>query len=66
MGGVDATRFYRESFRPSPRLAAPQASVAVFALCAETEADAERLARCRDLFTRLRSYELLAEAFGLE
>jgi luciferase family oxidoreductase group 1 len=50
VGGVDATRFYRESFRPSARLAAPQASVAVFALCAETEAEAERLARCRDLF----------------
>jgi len=44
VGGVDATRFYRESFRPSARLAAPQASVAVFALCAETEAEAERLA----------------------
>ena len=50
VGGVDATRFYRESFRPSMHLAAPQASVAVFALCAETEAEAERLARCRDLF----------------
>jgi luciferase family oxidoreductase group 1 len=50
VGGVDATRFYRESFRPPARLAAPQASVAVFALCAETEAEAERLARCRDLF----------------
>ena len=50
VGGVDATRFYRESFRPSPRLASPQASVAVFALCADTEAEAERLARCRDLF----------------
>ena len=50
VGGVDATRFYRESFRPSAHLAAPQASVAVFALCADTEAEAERLARCRDLF----------------
>jgi len=50
VGGVEATRFYRESFRPTARLAAPQASVAVFALCAETEAEAERLARCRDLF----------------
>ena len=47
---MDATRFDRESFRPSVRLAAPQASVAVFALCADTEAEAERLARCRDLF----------------
>jgi alkanesulfonate monooxygenase SsuD/methylene tetrahydromethanopterin reductase-like flavin-dependent oxidoreductase (luciferase family) len=50
VGGVDSVRAYRESFQPSPRLAAPQASVAVFALCAETEEEAERLARCRDLF----------------
>ena len=50
IGGVDATHAYREHFRPSTRLAAPQASVAVFAVCADTEAEAERLARCRDLF----------------
>jgi luciferase family oxidoreductase group 1 len=50
VGGVDATRAYREMFRPSPRLASPQASVAVFALCADTDDEAERLARCRDLF----------------
>ncbi len=50
VGGVDAVRAYRESFQPSPRLASPEASVAVFALCAETEEAAERLARCRDLF----------------
>ncbi len=50
VGGVDAMRAYREAFRPSPRLASPEASVAVFALCAETEEQAERLARCRDLF----------------
>jgi luciferase family oxidoreductase group 1 len=50
VGGVDAMRSYRDSFRASRRLAAPQASVAVFAVCADTEAEAERLARCRDLF----------------
>ena len=36
-GGTEATRAYRESFRPSPRLTAPQASVAAFVLCADTE-----------------------------
>jgi luciferase family oxidoreductase group 1 len=50
LGGVDAMRAYREGFRPSPRLASPQANVAVFALCADTDEEAERLARCRDLF----------------
>lgn len=49
-GGPAAMDLYRRSFRPSPRLAAPQASVAVFALCADTEAEALRLARSRDLF----------------
>ena len=53
-GGTEAARAYRESFRPSPRLAAPQASVVAFVICADTEEQAERLARCRDLFiTRL-------------
>jgi luciferase family oxidoreductase group 1 len=50
VGGVEATQAYREAFRPSARLAAPQASVAVFAVCADTAEEAERLARCRDLF----------------
>jgi luciferase family oxidoreductase group 1 len=50
VGGVDSMRGYREGFRPSPRCASPQANVAVFALCAETDEQAERLARCRDLF----------------
>jgi luciferase family oxidoreductase group 1 len=50
VGGVDAMRAYHAGFRPSPRLASPEANVAVFALCADTEAEAERLARCRDLF----------------
>ena len=44
------TRAYARAFRPSPRLAMPQASAAVFAVCADTEAEAERLARSRDLF----------------
>ena len=49
-GGTEAAQAYRENFRPSPHLAAPQASVAAFVLCADTEDQAERLARCRDLF----------------
>jgi luciferase family oxidoreductase group 1 len=49
-GGAAVTRAYARAFRPSPVLAAPRASVAVFAVCADTEAAAERLARSRDLF----------------
>ncbi len=49
-GGPEVTRAYAAQFRPSPELGAPRASVAVFALCADTEADALRLAKCRDLF----------------
>jgi luciferase family oxidoreductase group 1 len=49
-GGVETVRAYRERFRPSAGLAAPRASVAVFTVCADTEAEAQRLARSRDLF----------------
>jgi len=49
-GGAEVTRAYAERFRPSPWLAAPRASAAVFALCADTEAEALRLARSRHLF----------------
>ena len=48
-GGAAVTRAYAARFRPGV-LAAPRASVAVFALCAETDAEAQRLARSRDLF----------------
>jgi alkanesulfonate monooxygenase SsuD/methylene tetrahydromethanopterin reductase-like flavin-dependent oxidoreductase (luciferase family) len=44
---------YREHFRPSARLAAPRGSIGVFALCADTEAEAQLLAASRDLW-RLR------------
>ncbi len=50
LGGAEVTRAYRERFRPSPDLAAPRSSVAAFAVCAETEVEARRLARSRDLF----------------
>jgi luciferase family oxidoreductase group 1 len=49
-GGAEATRAYASAFQPSPWLAAPRASIAVFALCAETEEEARRLAQSRDLF----------------
>jgi len=49
-GGAEVTRAYRARFCPSPDLAAPRSSVAVFAVCAETEDEARRLARSRDLF----------------
>jgi luciferase family oxidoreductase group 1 len=49
-GGADVTRAYRRDFRPSPWLSEPRASIAVFVVCAETEAEARRLAQSRDLF----------------
>jgi luciferase family oxidoreductase group 1 len=50
-GAEEALSLYREAFRPTPgRLQAPLASVAVFALCAETEAAAWRLYRSRELW----------------
>ncbi|MGH7331714.1 MAG: LLM class flavin-dependent oxidoreductase, partial [Candidatus Rokuibacteriota bacterium] len=49
-GGAEAMRTYREGFQASPTLAAPRANVAVFALCADTESEALRLAKSRDLF----------------
>ena len=50
-GGAAVTRAYVRAFQPSPSLgAAARASAAVFAVCADTEAEAERLSRSRDLF----------------
>jgi luciferase family oxidoreductase group 1 len=49
-GGAEVTRAYRERFRPSATFPEPRASVGVFALCADTEAEARRLAQSRDLF----------------
>jgi luciferase family oxidoreductase group 1 len=48
-GGPDVTRVYRDRFRPSPELAAPMASAAIWAVCADTDAEARRLARSREL-----------------
>ena len=52
-GGPSVMEMYRREFRPSRHLAAPLGSIGVFVLCAETEAEAERLAQSRDLW-RLR------------
>ena len=49
-GGAEITRAYARQFKPSALLAEPMASVAVFVVCADTEAEAERLATSRDLF----------------
>jgi luciferase family oxidoreductase group 1 len=48
-GGPEVTRVYRERFCPSPELATPMASAAVWAVCANTDEEARRLARCREL-----------------
>jgi luciferase family oxidoreductase group 1 len=49
-GGAEVTRAYARQFRPGELLAAPRASAAVFVVCADTEAEALRLATSRDLF----------------
>ncbi len=48
-GGDGVTRAYRDSYRPSAREPVPQAMLTVFAICADTEAEAERLAAPIDL-----------------
>jgi luciferase family oxidoreductase group 1 len=48
-GGEAVTRAYRSDFRPSARESAPCSMVCVFALCADTPAEAERLASPIDL-----------------
>ena len=49
-GGAEIMDAYRRHFRPSGRLPAPEGSVGVFAICADTEEEALRLARSRDLW----------------
>ncbi len=48
-GGPAVTRAYRGDFRPSYRQPQPYCMVAVFAICAATQAQAERLAASIDL-----------------
>jgi luciferase family oxidoreductase group 1 len=67
-GGPQVTRAYARAFQPSRYLAEPRASVAVFCVCAETEAQAERLALSRMAwalrlgFGERRPYPTVAEA----
>jgi len=48
-GGDAVSLAYRNDFRPSARESAPRSMVCVFALCAESGAEAERLAASIDL-----------------
>ncbi len=48
-GGDTVARAYRERFKPSARWAAPQVIVCTFAICAESDDEAERLAAPIDL-----------------
>jgi luciferase family oxidoreductase group 1 len=52
-GGPEIMAAYKAQFRPSAQLAAPQASIGVFVICAESERRANYLAASRDL-SRLR------------
>ena len=51
--GPAVARAYREGFQPSPRLGAPRVGVGVSVICADTEAEARRLAQSVGLW-RLR------------
>jgi luciferase family oxidoreductase group 1 len=48
-GGDAVMRAYRDHYQPSAREAAPVSSLCVFAICAETSAEAERLVASIDL-----------------
>jgi len=48
-GGDAVTRAYKARFQPSAREPAPHAVVCAFVICAETAAEAEKLAACVDL-----------------
>jgi luciferase family oxidoreductase group 1 len=69
-GGQQAVRSYRSSFKPSALNVVPQATVCIYVLCAETQAEAEELAASIDLrilqmekgeFTGVKSPEEAAE-----
>ena len=51
--GADIARLYRDRFDGSQRLPAPRVSVGVWALCAESEGEAERLASSARMAMRL-------------
>jgi luciferase family oxidoreductase group 1 len=59
--GAENARLYRERFQPSRRRAQPEISVAVAAICADTDEEATRLAASvRMAITLLRSGRLVA------
>ena len=67
-GGDLVMRDYKRKFQPSQRESKPQSLLTVFAICAETDAEADELMVITitgDYRTRLESYELIAGAFGL-
>lgn len=45
-----ACEVYRSAFRPSPAVAEPRVMLGAFVLCADSDAEAEALAACRDLW----------------
>ena len=49
-GGSYVTNAYREAFKPSMALGEPRCSLGVFVICADSEDEAERHARSRDLW----------------
>lgn len=53
MDGAHVMEEYRRTYQPSALYPTPRGNVCVFVLCADTHAEAERLAACRDLW-RLR------------
>ena len=70
--GGEASRGYRARFRARKAGAAPRSAVAAFVLCADTEADALELQKCRDLWRlraeqgRLEPFPSIAEAEAYE
>ena len=50
-GGDAVMAAYRDHFQPSSWRRAPQGSIGVFVLCADSAAEAERLMKSRDLWT---------------
>jgi luciferase family oxidoreductase group 1 len=59
-GGAGIAQLYRERFTPSPRRPAPRTAVAVWAVCADTDAEAQRLASSsRMTLTLLREGRLI-------
>jgi luciferase family oxidoreductase group 1 len=58
--GADSARLYRERFAPSARLAAPRIAVAAWAICADSDEEAQRLASSsRMTLTLLRQGSLI-------